>query len=162
MGLAILTSKNLAEAEEASVAARRGRGGPSPAPDPTPAPAPAVPDDQLGKIVKLIPGEVTAFYLAVMTFLAGGVADRALAMIVFGLGLLATPAILRLSSRRTPADPAVPQPPALQYVLRTIAFALWALAVHNPFAHLAAFDPRYVGVALMSFTLFAGYLIPSK
>jgi hypothetical protein len=114
-------------------------------------------DDTLAKLVKLIPGEVVAFYLSISAFLAD--TETGYRFAVFLIGLIATPAIVWLSAH--PAEGGVKlRPPLLQYVLRTVAFVLWAMVTAYPFRLFG--DPipaQAVGIALAVFTLFSPFAI---
>ena len=130
MGLAILTRENLANATA------RARG---PAPDT--GTVPGVPDGFVDKLVKLIPTEVVGFYLGVISLLGpSSTSTTKITAFVIGLGL----SVLVLSIPTTLPDGSRVRPPPSQYVLRMIAFVLWATALNQPLASIHAFDPQLV------------------
>jgi hypothetical protein len=121
------------------------------------APRATLPDGELAKAIKLIPGEVVAFYVAANAFLQQ--ADPALRIVAFAIGLVVTPIALYAAARAEQhASGTLVRPPMLQYVLRTIAFAVWAIAI-EPKAIGVPVDRDVAGLALLAFTLIAPLII---
>lgn len=91
------------------------------------APAPQLKETDLDRVLKLIPTEVVALYAAVLPVTAD-VPTRFFPLIMYVIGLAAVPLILLLDGRATGERARWPQ-----YVVRTLAFAAWGLAVQWPF-----------------------------
>ena len=115
-------------------------------------------DNYWSRVVKYVPGEIVAAWLAVTALLTGQSAARiSLLWIIFGVLLLVTPvSVLRTTGV---AD----MPPAwTQATLSTIAFAVWAFAIGKPFSHYSFYDFTYGGVAIILFTVISGLVEPEK
>lgn len=112
-------------------------GGPPPAP---------IPDGDLERIIKLIPGEVVALYTAAMAF-GPSPPTRAFALTLFLLGVALVPLILWLDGRQAGVRARWPQ-----YVVRTLAFAAWAFAISDPLAPTVSIaDVRWLpGLAVLA------------
>jgi hypothetical protein len=90
-------------------------------------PAPRLKETALDRILKLIPTEIVALYAALIAMMAEVPwAFFPLAMFVVGVALV--PVVLWLDGRATGEHAK-----ASQYVVRTLAFATWAMAVAWPF-----------------------------
>ena len=122
--------------QNAIVAAAGGNGPPG-------APPPA--DDFLGRLVKYIPTEIIALYVAVTGLVPKSDAHPAL-MLIFIACLVLTPIYLWFGTR----DPAKAVP-YVQIVLATIGFAVWSFALGGPFEHIR---PDYVASIVLIFTTF--------
>lgn len=92
------------------------------------APTPALTETDLDRILKLIPTEVVALYAALAP-VAPDVPTRFFPLIMYALGLAAVPLILWLDGRATGERARWPQ-----YLVRTLAFAVWGMAVLWPFS----------------------------
>ncbi len=99
-------------------------GGPAPSASTTP------PDREtdLDRILKLIPTEILAFYTAAVP-ISSQVPWKFFPFALFVVGLVLVPVVLLLDSRNTNQ-----QAPWGQYVVRTLAFAAWAMAISWPFS----------------------------
>jgi hypothetical protein len=115
-------------------------------------------DNYWSRIVKYVPGEIVAAWLAVTALLAGqSTARLTLLWIVFGILLLLTP----VSVLRTTNVSGMP-PARTQAALSAIAFAVWAFAIGKPFSHYSFYDFTYGGVAIILFTVLSGLVVPEK
>lgn len=106
-------------------------------------------ETDLDRILKLIPTEVLALYTGALP-IAPEVPTRHFTFIMFVTGLVMVPFVLVLDGRATGQHARWPQ-----YVVRMLAFALWAMACSWPFAAWAEPDnARWVvalGVLLVPF-----------
>lgn len=94
-------------------------GGPAPKEEPRPA---FKVDDYKDKLVKYVPAEVVAFYAPIATL----VQERpGLLILAAVLGMVATPTYLLTQAKKL--EPTL-RPPLYNYVLSSIAFAVWALS----------------------------------
>ena len=93
----------------------------------------AAPDDYLSRLVKYVPSEVVAAYLALVALVPKPTPPEldssAELWLYFVFGLIATPIYLTLTIRRG-GQPVYRR----QLVLSTIAFVIWAVAMGRPFA----------------------------
>lgn len=92
------------------------------------APEPQLKETDLDRILKLIPTEVIALYAALLPVVPD-VPSRFFPLIMYLAGLALVPIILILDGRATGERARWPQ-----YVVRTLAFAVWAMAVAWPFS----------------------------
>jgi hypothetical protein len=123
----------------------QGAGGPSP-------------DDYPARIVKYVPADVIAAWLAVASLLsAEGRGHRPVLWAVFAMLLIVTP----LWTLRTTREQGKP-PAWAQAGVSTAAFAVWVFATGVPFTWLAFYDTAFGGTALILFTLLSGLIIPAK
>jgi hypothetical protein len=115
-------------------------------------------DNFVARIVKYVPADIVAAWLAVAALLAGtGARDRAVLWSVFGVLLVVTPVWTLRVTRVPDKGPAV-----LQAVVATVAFAVWVFATGVPFSGLAFYSPKYGGVAIILFTLLSGLVTPPR
>ncbi len=89
---------------------------------------PEVKETELDRLLKLIPTEIVTLYAAILP-IAPEVPWRYFPLMTFVVGLLLVPSVLALDGWATKEHAGWPQ-----YVIRTLAFAVWALAVMWPFA----------------------------
>ena len=115
------------------------------------------PDNYFDRIVKYIPTEIVAAWVAVSAIIEASASvskDGALwTAFVFGLAITAA-WIWRQTmsvSRRAAAT---------QIAISCIAFAVWVLALGGPFADLGWYDPVWSALAPIGFTLVAGVIVP--
>lgn len=85
-------------------------------------------ETDLDRILKLIPTELVAFYAAAVPIL-GEVPWRYFALVLFLAGTTLVPLILYLDGRSTGQAARWPQ-----YMMRTLGFIVWAMAVAWPFS----------------------------
>ena len=110
------------------------------------------------RIVKYVPADIVASWLAIAALLSGTSSqDRAVLWAVFGTLLVVTP-IWTLRVTRVPGKGRA----VLQAVISTIAFAVWVFATGVPFSWLSFYSPRYGGVVLILFTVISGLITPPK
>jgi uncharacterized BrkB/YihY/UPF0761 family membrane protein len=117
------------------------------------------PDTYVDKVVKNIPADVIAAWLAATGAIdqARDVPATALLWAVFVVLLVITPFwILRQTS--------VPQrPPAVtQALIATGSFAVWVFAIGGPFARIDAYRPLYGSLALIGYTLVVALVNPEE
>jgi len=95
---------------------------------------PPVQETDLDRILKLIPTEVLAFYIAAVPVTAQ-VPWKYFPLVLFLAGVVLVPLVLFLDGRSMNAPARWPQ-----YVVRTLAFIAWAITVSWPFAPWIAKD----------------------
>src|SRR6516165_3071200 len=130
-------------------------------------------DNYAARIVKYVPAEVIAFYLAADKLFAPVVnlarpdrTDHVLvtdfinthgqifAAIIFALALVATPLYIWRQ-----AEPN--QPWAVNGIMATMAFIIWAYAVQGGiFSGNGLYDPRLASFTILVFTLLSGFVVP--
>lgn len=111
-------------------------------------------ETDLDRILKLIPTELVAFYAAAVPIVSDA-GWRYLAFVVFVAGVALAPVVLYLDGRNTGLAARWPQ-----YVVRTLSFVAWAIAVSWPFAPwLPGQDLRWVRSLAVILVPFAGALI---
>ena len=115
---------------------------------------PPVRETDLDRILKLIPTELLAFYAAAVPII-GEVAWSYFSFVLFVVGTSLCPLVLYLDGRST-GQPAVWQ----QYVIRTLAFVAWAIAIAWPFGPWASeHELRWVRSLGVVVVPFAGALL---
>jgi hypothetical protein len=90
--------------------------------------SPPVLETELDRILKLIPTELVAFYVAAAPLVREGQWDY-LPAVLFVVGTAIAPLVLYLDARNTGHAARWPQ-----YLIRTLSFACWAMAVCWPFS----------------------------
>ncbi|HVP56896.1 MAG TPA: hypothetical protein VMU02_02270 [bacterium] len=116
---------------------------------------PATPEDTyLGKLVKYIPAEVVAAYVAATGAVKSAGADvhRQALLWIIAAGLLVITPIWVLVAATEPGKPR----PAFQAGAATAAFACWVFALGGPFEAMTWYKPVYGTVVL----IFATLMIP--
>jgi hypothetical protein len=134
-------------------------------------------DNYATRIVKYIPAEVIAFYLAADKLFApsrvsGAAAQPAangdanfmslfisahsnqIAAGIFVAALIATPLYLWKQAEQD-------QPWLVNVLVSTIAFAIWAYATQGA-VFAPVYDARIASLAILSFTLLSGFIVPGK
>jgi len=113
-------------------------------------------DHYSGRVVKYIPADIVAAWLALVALLAGKANPHiAVLWVIFGSLLVFTP-IWELHVTK-----AKNRPPAwTQSAMATLAFAVWVFATGQPFSHYSFYDTTYGGAALILFTLVSGLVNP--
>lgn len=116
-------------------------------------------DKYSDKVVKNIPADIVAAWVAVTSLIAGasGVPDTTILWIAFVVGVIITPLwVLRqtaLSGR----------PPAItQTLISTGSFIVWVFALGGPFATLSWFKPLYGSLLLIFYTLIVALINPPE
>ena len=112
------------------------------------------PDGYGDQILKLIPAEVVALYLAMDGVIASNEDINALTTWgVFLVGLVATwfylARFMKVEKRA-------------QVVVSVIAFGVWALATGNGFRAADWYEPSYAVLAMLAFTFFAPKLVSPR
>lgn len=105
------------------------------------------PEGPLGRLVKYIPAEIVALYLAV----SGPIpkADLTTLWWVFGICAIITPFYLMLATKN-PTKGIL----WLQVALGTVAFPIWVFAIGGPFLSLPWYK-GYIASIVLSFVTFA-------
>jgi hypothetical protein len=103
--------------------------------------------DYLQKLVKLIPGEIIALYLAIASFVPKEVVAQ---FIVAGLALVLTPIYLVNVGKVKNT---------LQVALSTISFAVWVFVTGGPFAGMPWYQAWIPGAVLAAYTLIVPILV---
>jgi hypothetical protein len=121
--------------------------------------AAARPDAYFDRLLKYIPGEVVAAWVAVSNVIKSGSkgdpkADLIL-WIAFVVGLFVT-GIWVWQQTKVPALPTA----RLQIVVSLAAFVVWVFALGGPFATLAFYREYYGSLLLIAFTLISGAINP--
>jgi hypothetical protein len=116
----------------------------------------AAPDDFGARIVKYIPADVVAAWVALVALVPASAASRtAVLWGCFALLLVITP--FWMTRVTTVAGEPVARTQAL---MATLAFAVWAFATGIPFSLYAFYEPWMGGVLLILFTFFSGLVDP--
>lgn len=109
-------------------------------------------DSYLAKVVKYIPGEIVAAFVATEGILSSAdVPKEAVMWIVVGLLVVLTP-VWTLVATNAPGKPK----PIFQAVAATFAFVVWVFALGGPFVFQPWYNPAYGSLAL----IFATLIIP--
>ncbi len=111
------------------------------------------PDDYLTKLIKYIPSEVVALYIALY-----GIASAAkeeisfvfISWLIFVIGIIGT--VLYLWRVAKVSD-------CLQLIISTIAFVVWVFALGGPFSSLPWYHPVYGALLLPVYTFFIPIII---
>jgi hypothetical protein len=115
------------------------------------------PDNYAARIVKYVPADIVAAWLALVALLSpGGTAHRGLLWALFAVLLLLTPIWTVRVTRQEGRSPA-----RIQAAVTTAAFVVWVFATGAPFAWLDFYDPAYGGAAIVVFTLGTGLITPT-
>jgi hypothetical protein len=117
----------------------------------------AVPDGYFDKIVKYIPADIVAAWVAISALVKGatGIPVDTVLWISFAVGLV-------LTAWWTWTQTSVPgQPPAVkQIIISTLAFAVWVFAIGAPFDTLGWYRTVYASILLIGYTLVIGKINP--
>jgi len=115
-------------------------------------------DSYTGRVVKYVPADIVAAWLALSALLAGGEEPRTgLLWWCFGAMAAATPLWIIRTTRVAGRGPAV-----TQAAVSTLAFGVWVFATGAPFNAYAFYEPNLGGVALILFTILAGLVQPDQ
>jgi hypothetical protein len=115
-------------------------------------------DNYGSRVVKYVPGDVIAAWLAVSGLLAGRTTAKiGVLWAVFGVLIVITPISVLRATRVKGLPPA-----RAQAMLSTAAFAVWVFAIGQPFSHYSFYDASFGGVAIILFTLVSGLIDPEK
>ncbi len=118
----------------------------------------SAPDTYFDKIIKYIPTDIVAAWVAATGLVATAgntVPTTTLLWICFVVGIIFTP-LWTLRQSRMPGLP----PAYKQSVVSTGAFVVWVFALGGPFATLAFYHPVYGSLLLIAFTLIVGLIEP--
>ena len=111
------------------------------------------PDTYFDKVVKYIPADVVAAWIAVSTMVkaATGVPTSTVMWICFAVGLAVTAAWTWKHTN----EPGLPTA-AKQIGISTVAFAVWVFALGAPFDSLDWYHALYASLLLVGYTLIVG------
>jgi hypothetical protein len=114
-------------------------------------------DTYVDRIVKYIPSDIVAAWIA-LTGLIAGAADIPAAKtlwIVFAV-MVAITFIWVWRQTRTASAP----PSMVQALISTGSFVVWVFALGGPFANLSWYAPAYGSIVLILYTLISAMIIP--
>jgi hypothetical protein len=127
-----------------------------------PPPPPAPLDGKLERVFKLIPVEVTTFYVAAAALISSSSEASAKHGLFVTLVLASIMVVLVIKKSGDAQVPPVPPRPE-QYVFSVLALWTWALAVGNPLAGFDVSIPKWVvGLAMLAVPAFGGLLLQDK
>jgi hypothetical protein len=114
----------------------------------------APPDTYFDKVVKYIPADIVAAWVAVTGLVkSANVPGNTVLWVCFAVGVLLTAAWTWKQTNVTG------QPPATkQIIVSTIAFGVWVLALGAPFDALDWYHPLYASLVLIGYTLVVALL----
>jgi hypothetical protein len=102
-------------------------------------------DNYYSRLVKLIPSEIIALYLALDGIASAMKQKEILLWIVFGIAVIGTWFYLGKMANVTRVA---------QRLLTILAFAIWVYVFGGPFAQLSWYDPGYGKLLLVVYTFF--------
>lgn len=108
-----------------------------------------VPDDYLTKVVKFVPAEIIAVYVAIDGLLKQASNPPEFARWAVFLALLAMTGLYTWRFTRVKNL----SPAYTQIAVSTTSFAVWVFALGGPFVFLSWYTPLYGSILLMLFTL---------
>ena len=118
-------------------------------------------DSYFDRVVKYIPIEIVSAWVAVKGIIAAAATEskQAILWVCFGVGLVITGLYILKQTTVPKVGPAI-----TQTVIAVIAFAVWALALGEPFATWlgAANQSLYGSLLLIFFTLVIGLVVPKE
>jgi hypothetical protein len=110
-------------------------------------------DDYYSRLVKLIPSEIIALYLALDGIASAMKQKEILLWVVFGIAVIGAWFYLgRLANVSK----------VVQRLLTILAFALWVYVFGGPFAQLPWYDPGYGKLLLVVYTFFVPMLFKGE
>lgn len=109
----------------------------------------SLPDDYLTKLMKYIPGEIVAAFLAINGFLIS-VKSPNIYMI---WGIFIVLIIFTVLYTKYITDERDKPVAKTQIVISTIAFIIWVFTIGGPFAYYGWYEPYYGSILLVFFTL---------
>jgi hypothetical protein len=113
----------------------------------------APPDGYFDKVVKYIPADIVAAWVAISALVKGAtnVPVNTVLWISFVVGLVLTAWWTWAQTNVTGKPPAVKQ-----IVISTLAFAVWVFAIGAPFDSLSWYSTIYASILLIAYTLVIG------
>ena len=117
----------------------------------------AAPDGYFDKLVKYIPADIVAAWVAISALVKGAtdVPVNTVLWISFAVGLVLT-AWWTWTQTNVPG-----QPPAVkQIIISTLAFAVWVFAIGAPFDSFDWYRAIYASILLTGYTLVIGKINP--
>ncbi len=118
-------------------------------------------DKYSDKVVKNIPADVVAAWLAVTSLIASAsgnsVPTATILWIAFGVGVIFT----ALYTLRQTALPGI-APAVTQTLISTGSFIVWVFALGGPFATMSFWQPLYGSLLLIFYTLAVGLINPPE
>ena len=116
------------------------------------------PEEYLGRLIKYIPAEIVALYLAATGIVPLTAADRQfLLWVIFALCAALTPIFYLLATRDKKKHKG---PLVKQVILATIAFPVWVFAIGGPFTALAWYKGYIASILLIFVTVIFGKVKP--
>jgi hypothetical protein len=113
---------------------------------------PKKPDDYLDRLLKYIPAEIIALYLAVTNAVPS--TDRSYHLtlwIVFAVTVASTPIYMYFATQNRPAEPVLWS----QIVISSVAFPIWVFAIGGPFRYLPWYEAKHwIAAVVISFVTF--------
>ena len=115
-------------------------------------------DSYFDKVLKYIPADIVAAWVAVTGLVSSArdIPQQAVLWVAFGIGLL-------LTGWWTWKQASVPgrRPPVTQALISTVAFAVWVFALGGPFQHFPGREV-YGSLLLILYTLVAALVNPQE
>jgi hypothetical protein len=119
-------------------------------------------DGKLERVFKLIPVEVTTFYIAAAALISSS-SETSAKHGLFVAIVIASLMVLLVIKKSGDAQVPVVKPRAEQYLFSVLALWTWALAIGNPLAGFDATVPKWiVGLAILAVPAFGGLLLQDK
>jgi hypothetical protein len=116
------------------------------------------PEEYLGRLVKYIPAEIVAIYLAATGFVPAADESRQTWLwIIFGACAVLTPIYFIIATRDVKQKK---KPLFIQVLLATVAFPVWVFAVGGPFAALTWYKSYVASIVLIFVTSIFGKVKP--
>jgi len=115
-------------------------------------------DSYFDKVVKYIPADVVAAWVAVTGLVSSArdVPRQAILWVAFGIGLVLT-ALWTWKQAAAPGQ----RPPLTQAIISTGAFAVWVFSLGGPFQHVPG-QPVYGSLLLILYTLVVALIDPKE
>lgn len=116
-------------------------------------------DTYVDRIIKYIPADIVAAWIAITGLIAGatGVPKPTVLWVMFAIMTIAAFA-WTLKETSVPGRP----PAIMQSVLSAVSFVVWVFALGGPFADLPWYHALYGSLALIVATLVFGLIVPKE
>ena len=115
-------------------------------------------DGYLDRLVKYIPAEIVAAWVAAAGIIASLQGDTEVVLwIAFAIGVVVSFLWIILRTQEAQLSPAW-----TQAGIAAVAFVIWAFALGGPFATFSWYEPAYGSLLIIRFTLLAGLVIPKE
>lgn len=115
--------------------------------------APVAPDTYFDKVVKYIPSDIVAAWVAVNALVKQSTTApvNTILWVAFGVGLILTALWTWKHTNESGKPPAYKQ-----IIISTVAFGVWVFALGSPFDTLSWYESMYASIALIVYTLVIG------